>query len=514
MKRKLLQAAGALTLIAIMSKLLGFGRELLMASYFGASITTDAYFVASIIPVLMFTAVGMAITTGMVPLYAEAKAKSQQEASDIISVMGTLFLILSIILTGLLYLLTPLVTRLMAPGFTDSQLELTNILTWIMLPSFCFYVLSAIMTGILEYEKVFTPPAFGAIPQNILIIAAIVFLNEWYGIYGIAVATLLGAFSQFLIQYPFIRKYKVLRLNFQFKKHSKVIKSTIIGFAPIVVASLAYQLNAVVDRMIASGLSEGSVSALNYSNKLMFLPLSIVLLSLITVIFPSIVDAAIEKGDRLVRLIFNGMSAIGLIGIPIVIVMLVESQNLVNIAYKRGAFDEEAAIMTASAFFFYSFGMIFIALKEFLNRAFVAMKATKVTMIGSVGSVAANIVLSILFAKFFGVGGIALATSIAMILQTIFLFMYLPKKTVIKKGEIPAFFVSGLKLLAIFITGYFIVDFIYPLYNQMEAFVSFMVSTAIAFFIAGAGAVVLKCREITWVMDLIRRKRSQKHGEK
>ncbi|URM33430.1 murein biosynthesis integral membrane protein MurJ [Cytobacillus firmus] len=513
MKRKLIKAAGLLTFIAIISKLLGFGRELLMASYFGASATTDAFFVASIIPVLMFTAVGMAISTGMVPLYAEAKKRSKDEASEIVSVLGTLFLIVAVVLTALFYLITPMVTQMIAPGFDGEQLHLTNILTWIMLPSFCFYVLSAIMTGILEYEKVFTPPAFGAIPQNILVIMAIVFLSEFYGIYGIAIATLMGAVSQFLIQFPFIRKYKVLRLNFNFKKHKNTIKDTAFAFAPIVIASIAYQLNAVVDRMIASGLPEGSVSALNYSNKLMFLPLSIILLSLITVIFPSIVDAAIAKGKQLAGLIFSGMGAITLLGIPIVIVMLLESRNLVNIAYQRGAFDSTASSMTASAFFFYSFGMIFVALKEFLNRSFVALKQTKITMIGSIVSVLANIILSLVLAKFLGVGGIALATSIAMMLQTLYLFASLPKKASIQKSEINGYLKNSVKLMVIFFVGFFIVDLVRPLYNQLYPFLSFTITSVLAFAIAGSGAIILKCREVTWIIDFIRRKRSQKYGE-
>ena len=115
----------------------------------------------------------------------------------------------------------------------------------------------------------------------------------------------------------------MLKLNFNFKAHKNLFKNTFLALSPIIIASIAYQLNAVVDRMIASGLQAGSVSALNYANKLMFLPLSIVLLSFITVLFPSIVDAAAEKSKHFVRHVFQGLSVIALIGIPITIVMLV-----------------------------------------------------------------------------------------------------------------------------------------------------------------------------------------------
>ncbi|MDQ0269110.1 murein biosynthesis integral membrane protein MurJ [Cytobacillus purgationiresistens] len=513
MKNYVLKAAGTITLIAIVSKILGFGRELLMASYFGTSITSDAYFVASIIPVLLFTAVGMAITTGMVPLYAEAKKKGKEEASEIISVLSTLFLIGAVVITVICFFLTPFITKLMAPGFSDEQLQLTNMLTMIMLPSFCFYVLSAVTTGILEYEKTFAPPAFGAIPQNLLIIFAIIFLTNFYGIYGIAVATLLGAISQFFVQYPFIRKYKVLKLNFNFKAHKKLFKNTFLALSPIIIASIAYQLNAVVDRMIASGLQAGSVSALNYANKLMFLPLSIVLLSFITVLFPSIVDAAAEKSKHFVRHVFQGLSVIALIGIPITIVMLVESQTLVDLAYKRGAFDDDASLLTTTAFFFYTFGMIFIALKEFLNRCFIAIQATKVTMYASIASIVVNIILSIILSPYLGVGGIALATSIAMGLQTIFLFMYLPKKAEIEKQEMTNFLWSIGRLLLLFVIGYALLFMAKSLFEGIHPILSFLLSSAIAFTFTAIGASILKIPEMQWLTTFISSKiRRKKHG--
>lgn len=513
MKKTIVQAAGMITLIAIFSKLLGFGRELLMASYFGTSPTSDAYFVASIIPVLLFTAVGMAITTGMVPLYAEAKKKSKTEASEIMSVLTTLFLVLSFIVTLICLVLTPYITKIMAPGFSDQQLELTNMLTIIMLPSFCFYVLSAVTTGILEYEKVFAPPALGAIPQNILIILAIVLLTNVYGIYGIAAATLLGAVSQFLVQYPFIRKYNVLKLNFNFKAHKKLFKDTFLALSPMIIASIAYQLNAVVDRMIASSLQTGSVSALNYANKLMFLPLSIVLLSFITVLFPSIVDAAAEKSKHFVHLIFQGINVISLIGIPIMAVMLIESETLVNIAYKRGAFDDEASLLTTTAFFFYSFGMIFIALKEFLNRSFIAIHQPKITMIASVASIVANIILSLILSRYFGVGGIALATSIAMMLQTLFLFMYLPRKTEVDPAEMKSFLYSTLKLMLLFALVFALLYFIHPLYETLHPILSFFVSALCAFIFTAIGSLLFRLKEMQWMAAYFKSKlRRNKHG--
>ncbi|MCQ6278671.1 murein biosynthesis integral membrane protein MurJ [Bacillus sp. EB600] len=510
MKNSLVKSVGIITIIAIISKVLGFGRDMLMAAYFGASYVTDAYNVASIIPVLLLTAIGMAIISGMAPIYAEAKSKSMIEAKNVISVLATVFLIISVAVTILFFIFTPVITKIVAPGFNPEEARLTSQLTMIMLPSFCFLVLASLTQGILEYEKNFAPPAFVAIPQNILIIIAVMFLSTKYGIYGIAVATLLGAVLQFFIQYPFIRKYNVLGFNFHFIKYQKVISSSFKLFAPIIIASVAYQVNAVVDRMVSSHLAEGSVSALNYSNKLMYLPLSIVLLSLVTVLYPGIVDAIVDKGKRLPGLIFTGINVITFIGIPITVVMLAESQTLVDFAYKRGAFDTTASIMTSKSFYFYSFGMVFVAIKEFLNRCFVALRESKVTMIVSIVTVALNVVLSIVLSRFFDVGGIALASSIAMFAQAVLLFSYLPKKIRIDTDELKNFFLSFTKLIVTSIVLYFIVNLVNDSYKELPLLLRFAVTTIISFVVYGIIAWLLKLKEMSWIISFIKSKRRSK----
>ena len=468
---------GIITFIAIVSKLLGFGRDTLIAAFFGTSATSDAYFIASIIPTILFASVGMTITTGLVPIYANIKTKSNKEASQIIRVLGTLFFIMSILVTIIFYIYTPFVTRIMAPGFQQEQLELTNSLTRIMLPSFCFYVLSAVMTSILEYERNFVPPALVTIPQNLFIIIAIVFLSQTYGIYAIAITTLIGAFFQVIIQYPSIKKYNIIKFDLHFKKNRKVIKDTLFLLAPMIIASVAFQFNAVIDRMVASQLPSGSVSALNYASKLMYLPLSIILLPLITVLYPSVVDAAVEKGNSLCKMLFKGINMLTFISIPLLIVMFVESRELVDFAYRRGVFDETASNMTTNAFFFYSLGMLFLALKEWLNRFFVAIKETRITMYTSIISIILNIILSITLSSFLDVGGIALATSIALFTQTFVLLFFLPKKVVIEKKIFLAFCLNHIKLFLTFLSTLVLTKALSILYQHQYVIVQLLLTT-------------------------------------
>ncbi len=501
-----IKSVGLITIIAIISKVLGFARELLIAAYFGATGTTDAFFVASIIPVLMFSAIGMALTTGLVPLYAEASRAGKKTAASFMNMLGTLFLVLSIMLSILFYISIPWITTLIAPGFSENEAELVNSLARIMIPSFCFYVLSAFMTGILEYEKRFSPPALIAVPQNILVIFAVVLFSSRYGIYSVAVATLLGAISQVIMLYPFFRNYIRFRLNFQFGLYREKIAETWALFFPMIAASVAYQINGVVDRMVASYLETGSVSALNFANKLMYLPLSIILLSLITVLFPSIIDAFSEQGSRFIDLISKGFNAIIFVAIPILAVMLVENNTLVSLAFERGAFDHKAASLTASAFFYYSFGMVFLALKELLNRCFIAMKEPKVTMKASIAAVLVNILFSILLARLLGTGGIALATSIAMLFQTVYLLVYLRKKLPIESEHYRSFIKNFSRLLVIFLITLSAVYAISALTEGLNHVLQLILSAACAGIIFLISSIVLKIEELSWLKERLLRK--------
>src|SRR3954467_555540 len=139
MKNNIVKAVGLVTIVTVIGKLLGFGRESVIAAFFGASAQSDVYFVAAVIPTLLFAAISMAITTGLVPIYIEERNKDKAEASRMMSALSTFLLVLSVIFIALCMLFAPWLTKLFAPGFTGAQLDLAVDLTLIMLPSFCFF---------------------------------------------------------------------------------------------------------------------------------------------------------------------------------------------------------------------------------------------------------------------------------------------------------------------------------------------------------------------------------------
>ncbi|MBL3642465.1 murein biosynthesis integral membrane protein MurJ [Bacillus sp. RHFB] len=423
-----IKSVGLVTIIAAIGKVLGFGRESIIAAYFGASSMADVFFVASLIPTILFTALGSGLQAGVIPIYLEKKADNAKKADEFISVLGSFFMLVAGVLTiACMIFIKPLV-MMTAPGFSDSELALTESLTRIMLPSLLFFTLSYMATGVLNANKRFILPALTSTAQNTVIIAATVLFAAPFGIEGLAWGFVFGAASQFLIQYPSLKKYGI-RPVVSFLPHKRQIAQTLFTFYPIIIAALAIQLNSVVDRIIATSLETGSVSALNYANRLLWLPLSIVLTPLITVLYPSIVERALIGYQSFLNLTLKGLKSLLFLAIPFMVVMLISGNSLITLAFQRGAFDASATDMTYRAFFFYSAGLPFFALRDYLMNAFYALKKTKVAMYSCLIAVLLNVLLSWVLSRYLGVGGIALASGISMLLQSLYLFGYLWLKT-------------------------------------------------------------------------------------
>lgn len=447
---RLFKALGIVTLFTVFAKLSGFFREAVIAGYFGVTFESDAYFIAAVIPTLLFSAFGSAISMGIVPLYVEMKQKNEKEASEFISVVSTFFVLVSFVIAIICFVFSEEITRFIAPSFTNEQIEFTNFLTRIMLPSFVFFILSAIATGVLHANKRFTAPSFVTIPNNLIVIFAVILFSSQFGVTGLAVATVLGVASQFFVQFPDFVHYQI-RPNFSFKKYHSDILSSVSLLLPIIVSSVLVQTNQLTDRIFASGLEEGSVAALNYSSRLMWLPLSVIVMSLITVLYPSIVDSVKEGFEKFLSFVFKGIKIIIFSSIPFVLVMIACDRELVELAFKRGAFDEYAADMTTKSFYFYSFGLIFIALREYFSRCVLALKATKLLLVSSIITVALQILMSFIFSKTIGHSGIALSTTLAMLIQSAILFFFLIKKGETSSSLLKNLFVNLGKYLVIFV---------------------------------------------------------------
>ncbi|MFD2639183.1 murein biosynthesis integral membrane protein MurJ [Piscibacillus salipiscarius] len=466
------RAFSIIAILTIGSKLLGFVREAIIASYFGTSIASDMFYVALIIPTIAFTVIGTAIQGYLLPVYMEVK--ENQKDHKVFTQYSHLILLFSFMLMLLLMVFAKPIVMLMAPGFSDEQFDITSLLVFVMLPILLIMTINSLTQVVFHTNEHFTPPALGAVLNNFITIIFILILYPFIELYSLATAVLLGSMAQLGYQYH-LSSERFLFKGFQLKESLTYLKS-LKPILPIIIAAIALQLNLVVDRIVASFLEPGGIAALNYSYRLLWIPLSILLIPISTIYYPKLsrlikMNELEEYGSYL----YSGFKVIVLLSIPLLIVMCFESNNLVNLVYERGAFGQDATNRTAGAFYFYSLGLVFFGTREYFVQHFYANKAYKQVMLGSIIGVFFNILLSILLAYYFGINGVALATSSSMLIQSVFFYIYIRRSYCTFDLSLLVRASITLSIIA------FMLWFFMPYYSNGYTFLSITITSLITF---------------------------------
>lgn len=417
-----------LMILTIVSKFVGFGREITLSYFYGASAISDAYLISLTIPQTIFAFIGAAIATCFVPMYSGIK-KNQgprqanrftSNLTNITLVLCTGFFIFGMIFTG------PVV-RMFASGFEGDTLALAVRFSRVTLFGIYFSGLTYVFTAYLQVNNNFGIPALTGFPFNFAIIVSIVLssaLDTMYLAYGVVLAMIL----QLLLLVPFVRDigYKH-KFNLNIKDEN--IKKILYLATPVILGSSVNQINKLVDRTLASRLAVGGISALNYASRLNGFVFGIFVVSISTAMYPMISKMAAENNmDGLKKSLGEAISGTNLLVVPAAVGSMLFAQPIVELLFGRGSFDGQALKMTSTALFFYSIGMIGYGLREVLTRAFYSLQDTKTPKINAAISVVVNIILNFVLSAFLGIGGLALATSISALFCTGLLFVSLRKK--------------------------------------------------------------------------------------
>ena len=425
-ERSLIKSAGMVTILLVFSRVLGFLRESAIAYRFGTTAETDAYFVAATVPTILFMAFNDAVKTAFIPVYGEYHREKEGNAFAF-----TVFVIMSMILVAssfILVLAAPLVVRLLAPRFTGLQYELTVLLTRIMLPSLIFMGLTGLASAILHLKKNFFIPAITAYPSNLIIIITALLFGARFGVAGLAWGTLLGYASQFFIQVPALVHHGLL----EGKKliwHHPGLKRMAVLLPPVIIGSASTELKSVIDRIFGSMLPEGSISALNFASRIYLLPNGIIILALLTVLYPTLVELYMDgKIKEFKNTLRHGIGLIILLVFPMMVGLVVLRVPVVRLLFERGAFDATSTAKTAFALAFYSWGLLPVGILVLFNRAFYAAKDTITPMLVTLLTMFTNIVLNWALMGPLQHGGIALGTAISMYIGAVCLGYLLWKK--------------------------------------------------------------------------------------
>jgi putative peptidoglycan lipid II flippase len=436
-----------IVIITIFSRFLGFGRELTIAYYYGASYISDAYIVSLIIPTVIFGIIGTGVMSGIIPIYLRImEEENEAESKKFLSKVLYLFVIITSFLLILFYVFKEKILRAFAIGFDKNTMALASNLTEITIFTIYFTVIISIFTGYLQLKEKFIIPALLGLIYNIVIITSIVlsyFVNVVLLGYGALIAALLQMI--FILYFAFKNGFS-LKAKLIF--YDKYLKALFIMCIPIMMSQSISQINVIVDKTIASTISEGAISAINYADRVNSLILSTVVMTITTLIYPRMSKFAIKKDFKSLKSVITlTIKIITLILVPATVFLLNYSEGITKLIFERGNFSSKDVNYTSKALLFYSLGMVFFAYREILTKILFSFQNSKIPLINSLIALSINIILTVYLARHFGLSGIVLATSLSALISTIFLYWSVKKLygQILEYGE----FLRFLKVLFI-----------------------------------------------------------------
>jgi len=494
-----------LMLVTIISKLLGFFREITMSYYYGASDVSDAYFVSLTIPVVVFSFIGLGISTGYIPMYSKIKeASGELEGQKFTNNLISFFIIISTVLVIVLEVFAEPVVKIFASGFEGKTLELAIKFTRITVLGIYFSGIISIYNGFLQLKNKYLIPALIGFIYNFAIISSI-YISYLTNIIILAFGSVVAFIAQFFFLLLFVKK-EGYNPNFYINfKDSNIIALGKISL-PLIFGTAISQINVLIDKTIASNVAIGGISALNYADRLNSFILSTVVMSISISVYPMMSRSVAENNIGKLKLVISeSITGISLLIVPATIGAVLYSSSLVKLLFGRGAFGIDAINTTTSALIFYSVGMMGIGLREILSKAFYSIQETRIPAFNAAIGMVLNIILNIILSRYLGIGGLALATSISATVTTFLLFVTLRKK--IGPFGMKQISISFLKILfASLVMGFFSKTS----FNYLTASLSQNLSLLLAI---GVGAVTyfviiyfMKIEDVDVIVGVIKKK--------
>ncbi len=429
----LLRALGTVSSMTLVSRVLGFLRDLLIARAFGAGLATDAFFVAFRIPNLLrrLFAEG-AFSQAFVPVLGEYRARATpEETRTLLDSVATLLFLALVLAAALGVVGAPLIVYVSAPGFADEpdKFALTVQLLRITFPYILFISLVALAAGILNSWSRFAVPAFTPALLNVSFIVAALFFAEHFDppVLALAWAVFAGGVLQLAFQLPFLARLGVLprwRLQLRHPGMLRILKL----MAPALFGVSVAQISLLINTIFASFLVSGSVSWLYYADRLMEFPAGVLGVAVGTILLPSLSKAhAQTDAETTARLLDWGLRVSLLLAIPAAVALAVIALPLIATLFHYGRFGAEDAWMTRQALIAYSVGLVGLILVKILAPGFYARQNIATPVRIAVLTLLATQAMNLAFIVPLKHAGLALAIGLGACLNATLLFRMLRK---------------------------------------------------------------------------------------
>lgn len=505
--KKIAQTTVFITAILLLSKLTGFFRDVSLAYAFGTSVESDAFVLAQSVTGIFSSLLFVALGVAFIPAFSKLKLKdNKSELDDFVdstySVVGSVTLIVSLV--GIFA--ADIIVYLLAPGFSIEGHGIAVTLTRILLPTIFLSFIVTIHGQQLRGNNIFLPVACIAIPLNLILVGAFIFLTPSMGIYGAAYAFVAGTAVQIILLHPFVRKTGY-RFHFNYNIKNNGLREVLILTLPIMIGNAIQTIDTLVNRILASGLAEGSMAALNFSNRLSMFIIGLISLGAGTVCYTKMSELGAKKEyEELKGFIKSIINLLNLVVVPATVGMMVLNVPIIKFVFEYGAFDSSSSEMTAVALWFYSIGLVGFVLRDIITRAFYALSDAKTPMINGGIAVGIGVVLNIILVRFMGIGGLALATSVSGILGILLLLVSLRKKLgQIGFKEMSVTFIKTCIAGAVMgLTVHYLYDILFNATGILA--VALLLDIVCGIMVYGALVLFLRIREVDFVVGCIRRK--------
>ncbi|MBQ7040322.1 MAG: hypothetical protein IJN39_07110 [Clostridia bacterium] len=378
----------------LLAKAIGFYRDMVFAGVFGTGVEADIYFQVFGLVNLIFTGIGVALSTLVIKNMNKAENFGKEKAYAAQFLRKSFMYLVAAALVMALF--AKQIVGIILPELQGESLALAIRLTYVMLPSLVFVVIAYIVSGILQNEKVYFITAIMSLPFNLIIILAL--MMPEISVFTVGIVTTIGWFLHVAILLPAFYK-KGYRFTKAFEKpNEKNGKNPEILW--IFISNMMFQLCFYIDRAFVS-TDPGMASTFNYASNLFITISSVFVVAMSTVVFPSISknyeEGHIEYVNGLLQYIITIMAAIFL---PFLLVVKLFGTDIIRLLYERGSFTAESTVAVSSIFFIYSLGILGYVSQELFNKVLYLAGKYKYSVTGTISVIAVNIITNVAIRQF------------------------------------------------------------------------------------------------------------------
>ena len=502
LEKKIFRGTIVIVLIGFCAKFTAFITGTILASRLGVSYQSDAFYMIDSIKDVLYPMMSIGIWKVFLPLYKEKLTQNNMCGATLLAHKAiSFFTLISIVAVLLMLFFSEQIVSVIAPGFQGITKELCVKLVRLSAPMNAFIVASSVYASMLQCHNKFLGSQIREVATHIPTILAALFFYESFGIEALAISLVIGGIVRLGVEIPFVDWGYSYKPNFDFKSKEFIVMLKRIPSA--LMATGVTQLNTMVDKVMATMLSVGAISGLTYGHKLLNVFSGLLSSAIATALYPQMIELiALNKLQELSKLIAKIINVFCLLMFPMTVGCILFSHELVSAVYQRGLFNEYSVKLTSSIFAFYCLGLFFIACNSVISNLFYGFGNTKTPMLISLVHLVVNVFLNICFVHFWGVNGLALATSIAA-----FVVFFVQLKVannfvnIDKKGML----LTAIKVLIASIIacgipkGFF---YIYPVNKYFVLVFSFIIGILIYFMIIK----LLRIYEIEYVITLLKNK--------